>query len=140
MYNFDTTVNAFSVDVNGNCTANADITAYSDARVKTDIKPITTALEKTLLLKGVSYKRTDIEKNITKIGFIAQDVKEVLPEVVTYDQGTDRYGVSYGNITALLVEAIKEQDIVIQKLKSDMVGLSTTITVFEDRMKEKGLL
>jgi hypothetical protein len=43
-------------------------------------------------------------------------------------------------MVGLLVEAIKEQDIVIQKLKSDMVGLSTTITVFEDRMKEKGLL
>jgi hypothetical protein len=124
MYNFNTSINAFSVDVNGNCTAYADITAYSDARVKTDINPITTALEKTLLLKGVSYKRTDIEQNTTKIGFIAQEVKEVLPEVVTYDEGTDRYGVSYGNVTALLVEAIKEQQTQIEELKTIINALT----------------
>jgi hypothetical protein len=126
-YNFNTTINAWSIDVNGNCTAYADITAYSDFRVKKDITPITTALNKTLLLKGVSYKRTDVEQNKTKIGFIAQDVKEVLPEVVTYDEGADRYGVSYGNITALLVEAIKEQQTQIESQKIEIEELKDLV-------------
>jgi hypothetical protein len=126
-YNFNTTINAWSIDVNGNCTAYADVTAYSDFRVKKDITPITTALNKTLLLKGVSYKRTDVEQNKTKIGFIAQDVKEVLPEVVTYDEGADRYGVSYGNITALLVEAIKEQQGQIESQKSEIDELKDLV-------------
>ncbi len=131
-YNFNTTLNAWSIDVSGNCTAYADIIAYSDSRVKKDISPITTALDKTLLLKGVSYKRIDIEQNVTKIGFIAQDVKEVLPEVVTYDEGADRYGVSYGNITALLVEAIKEQQLQIEDLKNYIKEINNKISKLEN--------
>ena len=81
------------------------------------------------------------EANILNREFvkIAQDVLDVLPEVVkTRESGF--LALDYSKMIGLLVEAIKEQDIVIQKLKSDVVGLSTTITVFEDRMKEKGLL
>ena len=48
--------------------------------------------------------------------------------------------LDYSKMIGLLVEAIKEQDVVIQKLKSHVIGLGQTITVFEDRMKEKGLL
>lgn len=108
----------------GSIVASGDVTAYSDARVKTNIKPIDSSLEKVLKLTGVTYNRTDVEDKSTKIGFIAQDVKEVLPEVVTYNEEADKYGVSYGNVTALLVEAIKEQQSQIEELKTIINGLT----------------
>ena len=90
-------------------TAGGDIVAYSDRRLKTNVQPIKNALDKTLSLQGITYNRTDADADkSTKIGFIAQDVLDVLPEVVTHDLNSDIYGVSYGNVTALLVEAVKE--------------------------------
>ena len=114
----------FSVGSNGNATASGDVTAYSDARIKTNIKPIDSSLEKVLKLTGVTYNRTDLEDKSTKIGFIAQEIEKVVPEVVTYDGEKDKYSVSYGNVTALLVEAIKEQQTQIEELKSIINGLT----------------
>jgi hypothetical protein len=108
----------------GSLTASGDVTAYSDARVKTNIKPIDSSLEKVLKLTGVTYNRTDLEDKSTKIGFIAQEVEKVLPEVVTYNEEADKYGVSYGNVTALLVEAIKEQQTQIEELKTIINALT----------------
>ena len=92
----------------GTFTATGDVVAYSDIRVKENIIPITSALSKVLELNGYYYNRTDLKDKSTKIGFIAQEVKNIVPELVTYDSLQDRYAVSYGNATALLVEAIKE--------------------------------
>jgi hypothetical protein len=100
-------------------TASGDIVAYSDRRIKENIKPIENALSKTLSLQGVTYNRIETEADkSTKIGFIAQDVLDVLPEVVTHNLDSDIYGVSYGNVTALLVEAIKELKAEVNDLKS----------------------
>jgi hypothetical protein len=103
--------------IKGDFTATGDIIAYSDIRVKENIKPLTSALSKVLELNGYYYNRTDLKDKSTKIGFIAQEVQSVIPELVTYDSLQDRYAVSYGNATALLVEAIKEQQTQIQELK-----------------------
>jgi hypothetical protein len=98
-------------------TASGDVTAYSDIRVKENIKPIKNALDKVLSLQGVYYTRTDIEDKSEKIGVIAQEVQKILPQVVTEsDKGI--LGVSYGNITAVLIEAIKELKAEIDELKS----------------------
>jgi hypothetical protein len=110
----------FSVSSGGTATASGDVVAYSDRRVKENIVTITDPLDKLLRLRGVSYNRTDLEDKNTKIGFIAQEVKDVLPEVVTYNKEQDRYGISYGNMTALLVEAIKEQQQQIHSLKLEI--------------------
>jgi hypothetical protein len=93
--------------IKGSLTAGGDVTAFSDARIKTNIVTITSALNKTLALRGVFYNRTDIDDTRTKIGVIAQEVNEVLPEVV-YEQPTGMLGVSYGNMAGLFIEAIKE--------------------------------
>lgn len=94
-----------------------DVTAYSDARVKTNIKVITDAVEKVKAIRGVTFNRTDRADQTTRFaGVIAQEVLPVLPEVVTEDAlGT--YSVAYGNLSALLIEAIKEQQIQIDELK-----------------------
>ena len=113
------------VDNSGNTTASGDVTAYSDKRLKSDITPINDALEKVLKLNGVSYKRIDLEDKSTKIGFIAQDVKEIVPEVVSVQADTlaginDRHSIDYGKMVALLTEAIKEQQKQIEELQNKL--------------------
>ena len=97
-------------------TATGNITAFSDARVKTNVKTIDNALSKVLALRGVTYNRTDLEDKSEQIGVIAQEVKEILPQVVQETDG--RYSVAYGNIVGVLIEAIKEQQAQIEELKS----------------------
>ena len=99
------------VRINGNLRATATA-ASSDRRLKKDIQPLQSALQKAIELKGVSYKWNLDEypdKGLCKgkqIGLIAQDVEAVLPELVETD--SDGYkSVSYAKLTAVLLEAIK---------------------------------
>ena len=92
----------------GGIYSTGNITAYSDRRVKENIVRIDNALEKVNGLQGVYYNRIDDKDKKKEIGFIAQDVQKITPELVTYAEDVDQYGVKYGNTTALLVEAIKE--------------------------------
>lgn len=74
------------------------------------------AYDETLLNdEKVKEKLEDERKN--KIGFIAQEVKDILPEVVLYDDSADMYGIDYSKIIPVLVEAIKEQNEMIQDLQ-----------------------
>jgi hypothetical protein len=101
---------------NGNMTVAGDVTAFSDGRIKENVITIDNALQKITNLRGVYYNRTDSDDKRTKIGVIAQEILEVLPEVVSQDNA-GMYNVSYGNITAVLIEAIKEQQEQINELK-----------------------
>ena len=87
---------------NGYVTA-TDVTATSDFRLKSDISTISNALETVKGLRGVYFTRLGETKR--NVGVIAQEVEEVLPEVV---HGDDMKSVSYGNIVGLLIEAVKE--------------------------------
>lgn len=82
-----------------------DIAAYSDESLKTDIKPISDALNKVLQLNGVNYRRKD---NIDKLcmGVIAQNIETQCPEVV-YEHNNIKT-VAYQNLVALLIEAVKD--------------------------------
>lgn len=100
----------------------------SDIRMKEDIRELQSPLSKILKLKGVTYKyKNDKEKDKSKlddrIGLIAQDVEKILPEVVKdMDDGTK--AIAYTDIIGVLVEAIKEQQIQINDLKSKTEKLS----------------
>ncbi|QIW90126.1 hypothetical protein OLCHANIL_00029 [Vibrio phage V05] len=87
-----------------------NITAYSDARVKTNVERITNPLEKIDRLNGYTYDRTDVECP-RQTGVIAQEVLEVLPEAVVESGGDadGHYAVAYGNMVGLLIEGIKEE-------------------------------
>lgn len=101
-------------------TAGGDITAFSDVRVKENIEDLEGSLDKVTQLRGVSYNRIDAEER--SIGVIAQEIQEVLPEVVR--EGQDgMLSVAYGNITAVLIEAIKEQQEIISQLEERIVDL-----------------
>jgi hypothetical protein len=107
---------AYKLDVTGTIRASADVIAFSDARVKTDVITIENALDKVKALRGVTYIRVDTEDKSRKMGVIAQETEKVLPEVVQQDDN-GRYSVAYGNIVGVLIEAIKEQQLQIEELK-----------------------
>ena len=91
-----------------------DIIAYysSDARLKNNITPIENALSKVLTLSGVKWDwnenaSPEVRANVPNVGLIAQEVQQVLPEVVT--ERKDGYlALDYNKLIGLLVEAIKE--------------------------------
>jgi hypothetical protein len=100
----------YTLDPYGTFTAAGDITAYSDRRIKKDLKKIEGALDKVSKINGYTFTRTDEPlKDKRQAGVIAQEILEVLPEVVSVNNESGYYTVSYGNITALLIEALKEE-------------------------------
>lgn len=109
----------------GNVYAKGDVVAYqssnmSDVRLKKDIKPITDALDKVKKLNGVNF--TWKKDNKKSIGFVAQEIEKVLPELVkttpAIDDPEKQYkSVNYSNVVAVLVEAIKDQQKQIDELK-----------------------
>lgn len=120
------TVPAYRLDlpntasVAGRGRANAWST-YSDGRYKTDVKEIGNALDKVSHMRGVTYRSTTEKNPVEQVGFIAQEVEKVLPQVVYIASTTVEYAnisktdvvpdyrsLDYPRITALLVEATKE--------------------------------
>ena len=107
-----------------NMTVNGSVTQNSDERIKENIITIDSALDKVNKLRGVYYNRKDINTSQKQIGFIAQEVETVIPEVVlTANDELKTKSISYGQINALLVEAIKEQQTIIDNLKSRLETL-----------------
>ncbi len=103
------------VDVTGALTASGNVTAYSDARLKTDVDTIENALEKVTKLRGVEYTKADTQER--GIGVIAQEVEEIIPEVV---QDGAYKSVAYGNMVGVLIEAIKELKTEVNDLKAQL--------------------
>ena len=90
-------------------TVSGEVDATSDIKLKENIKTIENSLDKVLQLRGVEFDWKETKDS--SIGLIAQEVEEVLPELV--HETDDIKSVSYGNITAVLIEAIKEQNEII---------------------------
>lgn len=99
---------ALHYDINGVLTK-----TVSDVRMKSNIVTITSALDKVKNLRGVTYNWSSSLDDVTRVGFIAQEVQEVVPELTFVNESTkDKImGVHYQDVTALLVEAIKELSI-----------------------------
>ena len=98
-----------ALTVTGQILSNADVVAYSDARMKTNVVKIEFALDKVSKISGYTYDMQGIEfGGQRQAGVLAQELKEVLPEaVITDDNGY--YAVRYTNIIPLLIEALKEE-------------------------------
>jgi hypothetical protein len=85
-----------------------DYGSTSSIRWKTDIRSIDDPLEKVLRLRGVYFNWDKEHGGGHDVGMIAEEVGEVLPEIVTYEEnGVDSTGLDYGRVTPLLVEAVK---------------------------------
>jgi hypothetical protein len=110
---------SYKVHVIGDVFSSGSVIALSDARQKTDLERIETALDKVMSVHGYTYKRIDQPDGPRYAGVIAQEMKEVLPEIVCTDQ-FGNHSVAYGNISALLIEAIHELKSSIDTMKSDI--------------------
>ena len=101
-----------------------NVTAYSDIAVKRNLVKIPNALEKVSLINGYTYERTDLVQDpedpespeiLRQACVVAQEVEKVLPEVVSGQEGNK--AVAYGNMVALLIEAVKELKAEVEELK-----------------------
>jgi chemotaxis protein histidine kinase CheA len=99
----------------GSFTATGDITAYSDESLKTNIQVIDGALGRVEAIRGVTFDR--IEDGSTSTGVVAHELEAVLPEAVHTDVNGLK-SVAYGNITGLLIEAVKELSAQVAELKA----------------------
>ena len=113
--------NPFGILVKGAVSASGDVIAFqsSDERLKDNIQPIESPLEKIFQINGVSFdwnNKQDLYSG-RDVGVIAQEIESVLPEIVqTRESGMK--AVRYEKIVALLIEAIKEQQLQIDELKA----------------------
>lgn len=110
-FGINQTVPTVALEVTGAILASGDISAFSDVRLKTDVRTIDNALNKVLALRGVYFNKD----NKANVGVIAQEVEKILPEVVS-DAGEYK-AVAYANIVGLLIESIKELTAKVEKLE-----------------------
>jgi len=101
------------------CTSGGVWTNASDISKKYLISPLGYGLHEVLLMRPTSYryKADDSES----IGFIAQEMEEIVPEVVSGEEGEK--GIAYGLLTSVFVKAMQEQQEVIEQLKAENVLL-----------------
>jgi hypothetical protein len=97
----------------------------SDERLKNDIRPINDALSSVLQLQGKSYRWNEDEDK-QDIGLIAQDVEQIFPQLVAEDANGFK-AIAYSRLTAVLVEAIKEQQGQIESLQQENRELKSRI-------------
>lgn len=100
------------ISVTGQITASADVVAYSDERLKKDIKTLDGS--KVYDMRGVSFTKDDKKGS----GVIAQELEKIAPELVS--DNNEYKAVAYGNITGYLIEAIKDLKAEIEELKKQI--------------------
>ena len=136
----NSTNGAAFVNINDNNSGNIDISGSlnqsSDARLKKNVSTLTSGLSIVHKLRGVRYNWKDESRPENKIGFIAQEVEAVLPELVhTRENGFK--GVNYAEMTAVLVEAVKELSAEVEALKAENNTLkaeASKVEAMEDRL------
>jgi hypothetical protein len=101
---------------------------YSSRRWKTNIETLSDALDKVEQLRGVSYDAAATGRH--EIGVIAEEVGAVVPEVVAWEKdGGEAQGVDYSRLTALLIEATKQQQNQIRELQAEIARLASQINI-----------
>jgi hypothetical protein len=120
---FGANTTVFTVNSSGTLEVKGDIIAFgtpSDRRLKENIKPIESALSKAMKLQGVTFDWKEKEGKIIDIkqdiGFIAQDVQKILPELVK-ENVDGKLSMRHQGIAPILLEAIKELKQEIEELK-----------------------
>jgi hypothetical protein len=105
------------LNVQGDTTIGGTLTENSSLRYKKDIVTIEGGLDKVMRMRGVTYLKK--ETNIKEVGVIAEEINEILPDLVKYNTEGQIDSVSYSRITAVLIEAIKELKQEINELKNN---------------------
>jgi hypothetical protein len=120
------TVPASALDVGGDIHASGSVTANaffydSDAILKRNIRDLPHSLDKVLQLQGRAFNWKSNGR--PDVGLIAQDVEKVFPELIATDKQSGLKSVEYGNLIAVLIEAVKEQQKGIQRLEAEVAQL-----------------
>jgi len=110
-----TTIPSTTLQVAGTITC-VDINSTSDVRLKENIHSIDNALDKVMQINGVEFDWKETKE--PSVGVIAQDIEEIIPEVVKISG--DIKTVNYNGLVGVLIEAIKEQQKQIQELKKQI--------------------
>jgi hypothetical protein len=110
--------NAFVVNYDGSATLSGELTIDSDMRLKSNITSLGSTLSKLLLIDGKSYSMKKDGKQ--KIGVIAQDIKEVFPELVTKD-ANEMLAVNYQGLIPVLINALNEQQKELRTIKKEFL-------------------
>ncbi len=106
----------YKLYVNGNMFVNGTISQPSDSRLKTNIVPLTGALDRLVNLQGVYFNWVESKGGMggklegKQVGFIAQEVQKVFPEVISEDSENHYLGIDYAKLVPILLEGIKELD------------------------------
>lgn len=125
-----------ALDVIGDIEYTGTITDVSDRRLKEDLKPIKNVLERIKQLNGYSYNMIGDTLKQREYGVIAQDVQQVFPEMVKkIDSQEDYLGVSYIQFTPVLLEAIKEQQKLIENQKTKVEEQNQLIKLLLEQNK-----
>ena len=130
----------YEFDLNGDGRVSASWLVLSDRRLKSDVLGIENALDLITQLNGVSYSYNQSKYPEMSLpdgrvyGFIAQEVKEVIPNVTHTSTEDDMVGIKYTEIIPLLTEGIKEQQDIIAEQDYQIYELNETISELEDRL------
>jgi len=111
------------VTIGDNLTVTDTITESSMREMKDNIEPIENILPAVMQMQGVTFdwkKDKDNDKRSNHYGLIAEDVDKILPNLVSYDPDGNPAGIQYSKMTAVLLEAIKEQQVQIDELKAKL--------------------
>ena len=115
-----------ALEVNGISEANT-FTTTSDSRIKTDIEKIKNSLNTVLNIEGYSFNFKNDKNNYIQYGVIAQQIEKIIPELVSTPDNESKYkSVDYNGIIPHLIEAVKEQQKMIDE-QSKILNEQTTI-------------
>lgn len=139
---YNTSAKAIAINNNGSNTATIygdgyiscyALGQYSDERLKSDVRPLKNSLDRIMRLQGINYvMKAEIGEGLYKdeLGFIAQEVEKIVPEVVSNRE--EMKGINYGRLVALLTEGIKEQQVMIEDLKAEVGQLQVLNLIASD--------
>jgi hypothetical protein len=129
----------YRLHVGGDVYATGNIIGSSDRRLKTNIVPIQDALSLVNKMTGYRFNRLDwkqleVSPDKAYLGFVAQEVSEIIPELVEYDEKNDQYGVNYPQMIAVLTEALKIVDKKNITLEQKQIDMDIKQKDLEDRL------
>jgi hypothetical protein len=122
---------SYKLAINGTCYSTG-FYYPSDIRLKHDVQPLDNTLDKIMKLRGVSFIYNNDNTGKRQIGFIAQELEELYPEFVTTGEDGLK-AVSYANITAVLLEGIKEQQNKINEQQKQINAQNERLTALEKK-------
>ena len=115
IYSWVTGDDVFVFDHDGTLTVNNRLIELSSIRYKTNVESLTPALDKVLQLRPVYYTKIG-GTGETEIGLIAEEVEEIYPELIKYDDAGQVDGINYTRIAPILIKTIQEQQELIKNL------------------------